>query len=217
MPVQPDTTATPQALSRPTQHVRTLWGLVLLAGLALPYLAYWWADSATTERLREAGAQRLEVYATSLENLLDKYDLVPRMLELDKDVVRLLEHPGDEDARNSVNEYLEGLNQKAESSNIYIVNLQGRTQAASNWRQRDSFIGDDVNFRPYIRNALRGRPGGFYGVGTPPAWSRATSTRTASTRMAACWAWRRSRSASRTNSAAGPRAATRWRWWIRTA
>jgi len=166
MPVQPDITATPQAQPRPTQHVRTLLGLVLLAGLALPYLAYWWADSATTERLREAGAQRLEVYATSLENLLDKYDLVPRMLELDKDVVRLLENPGDEDARNSVNEYLEGLNKKAESSNIYIVNLQGRTQAASNWRQKDSFIGDDVNFRPYIRNALRGRPGGFYGVGT---------------------------------------------------
>ncbi|MGW8394679.1 sensor histidine kinase [Pseudoduganella sp. HUAS MS19] len=166
MPVQPDNIAMPQAHPRPTQHVRTLWGLVLLAGLALPYLSYWWADSITTERLREAGAQRLEVYATSLENLLDKYDLVPRMLELDKDVVRLLENPGDEDARNSVNEYLEGLNQKADSSNIYIVNLQGRTQAASNWRQKDSFIGDDVNFRPYIRNALRGRPGGFYGVGT---------------------------------------------------
>jgi len=166
MPVQPDTLAAPQAQTRPGQHVRTLLGLVLLAGLSMPYLAYWWAYQLTTESLRAAGAQRLEVYANSLENLLDKYDLVPRMLELDKDVVQLLEHPGDEDARNSVNEYLEGLNKKAESSNIYIVNLQGRTQAASNWRQRDSFIGDDVNFRPYIRNALRGHPGGFYGVGT---------------------------------------------------
>jgi two-component system C4-dicarboxylate transport sensor histidine kinase DctB len=166
MPVQPDTPAPHQAPPRPQQHVRTVWGLVLLAGLALPYLAYWWADRISTDRLRAAGAQRLEVYATSLENLLDKYDLVPRMLELDKDVIRLLEHPGDEDARHSVNEYLEGLNRKAESSNIYIVNLQGRTQAASNWRQKDSFVGDDVNFRPYIRNALRGHPGGFYGVGT---------------------------------------------------
>jgi len=166
MPAQPDTLTAPQAQTRPGQHVRTLLGLVLLAGLSMPYLAYWWAYQLTTESLRAAGAQRLEVYANSLENLLDKYDLVPRMLELDKDVVQLLEHPGDEDARNSVNEYLEGLNKKAESSNIYIVNLQGRTQAASNWRQRDSFIGDDVNFRPYIRNALRGHPGGFYGVGT---------------------------------------------------
>lgn len=151
---------------RRPHHVRTVWGLVLLAGLALPYLAYWWVNLVTTDRLRAAGAQRLEVYATSLENLLDKYDLVPRMLELEKDVVALLEKPGDEDLRNSVNEYLEGLNHKAGSSNIYIVNLQGRTQAASNWRSKDSFVGDDVNFRPYIRNALRGQPGGFYGVGT---------------------------------------------------
>lgn len=166
MSAQPDTAAMPQAQPRQHQHVRTLWGLVLLAGLALPYLAYWWADQLTTERLRAAGAQRLEVYATSLENLLDKYDLVPRMLELDKDVLQLLEQPGDEDVRQRVNEYLEGLNRKAGSSNIFVVNLQGRTQAASNWRLKDSFIGDDVNFRPYIRNALRGRPGGFYGIGT---------------------------------------------------
>ena len=161
-----DTTVTAPAQMRRPHHARTVWGLVLLAGLALPYLAYWWVNLVTTERLRAAGAQRLEVYATSLENLLDKYDLLPRMLELEKDVVALLEKPGDEDLRNSVNQYLEGLNRKAGSSNIYIVNLQGRTQAASNWRSKDSFVGDDVNFRPYIRNALRGHPGGFYGVGT---------------------------------------------------
>jgi two-component system C4-dicarboxylate transport sensor histidine kinase DctB len=166
MPVQSDTTVPAQAHMRRPHHARTVWGLVLLAGLALPYLAYWWVNLVTTDRLRAAGAQRLEVYATSLENLLDKYDLVPRMLELEKDVVALLEKPGDEDLRHSVNEYLEGLNQKAGSSNIYIVNLQGRTQAASNWRSKDSFVGDDVNFRPYIRDALRGHPGGFYGVGT---------------------------------------------------
>ncbi|KQV79677.1 C4-dicarboxylate transporter [Massilia sp. Root351] len=166
MLAQSDPTVAAQAHMRRPHHVRTVWGLVLLAGLALPYLAYWWVNLVTTDRLRAAGAQRLEVYATSLENLLDKYDLVPRMLELEKDVVALLEKPGDEDLRNSVNEYLEGLNHKAGSSNIYIVNLQGRTQAASNWRSKDSFVGDDVNFRPYIRNALRGQPGGFYGVGT---------------------------------------------------
>lgn len=168
MPAQTDTAASPQAPVQPRRppHARTWWGLVLLAGLALPYLAYWWANLATADRLRAAGAQRLEVYATSLENLLDKYDLVPRMLELDKDVLGLLEKPDDERLRLSVNTYLEGLNRKAGSSNIYIVNLQGRTQAASNWRSKDSFVGDDIAFRPYIRDALRGRPGGFYGVGT---------------------------------------------------
>ncbi|SFU87098.1 sensor histidine kinase [Pseudoduganella namucuonensis] len=166
MPAQPDTLPPAQAHARRPHRARTFWGLVLLAGLALPYLAYWWVDSLATERLRAAGAQRLEVYATSLENLLDKYDFVPRMLELDKDVVALLERPGDEALRNGVNEYLEGINRQAGSSTIYVVNLLGRTQAASNWRQKDSFVGDDVGFRPYLKDALRGQPGGFYGVGT---------------------------------------------------
>lgn len=166
MPAQPDTSTALPATTRRPHRARTVWGLVLLAGLALPYLAYWWVNLVATEKLRTAGAQRLEVYATSLENLLDKYDFVPRMLELDKEVTGMLEHPGDEDLRNSVNEYLEGLNRQAGSSTIYIVNLQGRTQAASNWRQKDSFVGDDVAFRPYIQDALRGRPGGFYAVGT---------------------------------------------------
>ena len=166
MPAQPDTSPALPATPRRPHRARTVWGLVLLAGLALPYLADWWANQLATEKLRAAGAQRLEVYATSLENLLDKYDFVPRMLELDKEVTGLLAHPGDEDLRASVNEYLEGLNRQAGSSTIYIVNLQGRTQAASNWRQKDSFVGDDVAFRPYIQDALRGRPGGFYAVGT---------------------------------------------------
>jgi len=38
--------------------------------------------------------------------------------------------------------------------------------AASNWRAADSFVGDNVAFRPYVRDALNGKPGGFYGVGT---------------------------------------------------
>ena len=38
--------------------------------------------------------------------------------------------------------------------------------SASNWRSIYSFVGDHVAFRPYVRDALRGVPGGFYGVGT---------------------------------------------------
>src|SRR5690349_18543813 len=72
---------------------RLAWCVALVLGAALAYAAYWWTEQMSTERLRAAGAQRLEVYAASLENLLDKYDFLPQMLELDKDVLALLEHP----------------------------------------------------------------------------------------------------------------------------
>ncbi|WP_395408359.1 cache domain-containing protein [Pseudoduganella sp. UC29_106] len=145
---------------------RLAWCVALAVGVALAYAVYWWTEQMSTERLRAAGAQRLEVYAASLENLLDKYDFLPHMLELDKDVLALLEHPGDYARQQEVNSYLERLSRQAGSRIIYVVDLQGRTVAASNWRQKDSFVGDDIGFRPYVQDALRGRPNGFYGVGT---------------------------------------------------
>lgn len=142
------------------------WVLVLLCCLAVAVLAWRWTESAATEKLRLAGAQRLDSYAVSLENLLSKYDFLPGTLELNKDVIALLQQPGDETVRAEVNAYLEQVNRLSRSTTIYIVNLQGLTQASSNWREPDSFVGDNVAFRPYVRDALRRTPGGFYGVGT---------------------------------------------------
>lgn len=154
--------------ARPQAHrLRWLpWVLLLAAGLAVASLAGRWAENAAIERLREAGAQRLHGYALGLENLLSKYDFLPGTLELNKDVIALLERQDDAALRREVNGYLESVNKLSRATTIYIVNLQGITQAASNWRAPDSFVGDKVSFRPYVRDALDGKPGGFYGVGT---------------------------------------------------
>jgi two-component system, NtrC family, C4-dicarboxylate transport sensor histidine kinase DctB len=143
-----------------------LWVMLLLVCAALAAVAYRYAEDAAIERLRLSGAQRLDTYAASLEHLLSKYDFLPGTFELNKDVIALLRRPGDEALRLEVNSYLERVNRLAGSTTIYIVNLDGVTQAASNWRAPDSFVGDKIAFRPYVRDALRGMPGGFYGVGT---------------------------------------------------
>lgn len=143
-----------------------LWSLVLVGCLGLALLAWRWTENAAIDKLRLAGAQRLDSYAVSLENLLSKYDFLPGTLELNKDVIALLQQPDDELLRAEVNAHLEQLNKLSKSTTIYIVNLQGLTQASSNWREPDSFVGDNVAFRPYVRDALRRTPGGFYGVGT---------------------------------------------------
>jgi two-component system, NtrC family, C4-dicarboxylate transport sensor histidine kinase DctB len=142
------------------------WGAVVALGLMLAGLAYLWAERLTTERLRVSGAQRLDVYASSLENLLGKYDFLPSTLELSDDVIDLLQKPDDPALQLAVNRHLERLNIQAGSTSIYVSNLRGITLAASNWREPASFVGDNVAFRPYVRDALRGKPAGFYGVGT---------------------------------------------------
>jgi two-component system C4-dicarboxylate transport sensor histidine kinase DctB len=140
--------------------------MLLLVCAALAAVAYRYAEDAAIDRLRLSGAQRLDTYAAGLEHLLSKYDFLPGTFELNKDVIALLRQPGDEALRRDVNIYLERVNRLAGSTSIYIVNLKGVTQAASNWRAPDSYVGDYIAFRPYIREALRGMPGGFYGVGT---------------------------------------------------
>lgn len=159
-------TVNPRQAGRWPRRRLALWGVLLLGCVALAGVAYRYAEDAAIERLRLSGAQRLDTYAASLEHLLSKYDFLPGTFELNKDVIALLRRPGDEALRKEVNVYLEHVNRLARSTTIYIVNLRGVTQAASNWREPDSFVGDNVAFRPYVRDALRGAPGGFYGVGT---------------------------------------------------
>lgn len=143
------------------------WGLVLAGFLLIVYLVYFWTERIAIGKLQDSGAQRLSVYVSSLENALEKYDFLPRTLELNKDVIRLLQNPDDPKLVDSVNQYLEQMNAQSRSSAIYISNLNGITRAASNWRdQKGSFIGDNIAFRPYAQDALRGTPGRFYGVGT---------------------------------------------------
>ncbi|MBA5687649.1 sensor histidine kinase [Rugamonas apoptosis] len=169
MPAEVTTeTAGPGRSGRGRWTGRTIlgWSLVVAVGLALAGLAYWWAQRITVARLQDSGAQRLEVYAVSLENLLSKYDFLPSTLELSDDVVDLLQKPEDPALLAAVNHHLERLNKQAGSTSIYVSDLHGITLAASNWREPGSFVGDNVAFRPYVRDALRGKPAGFYGVGT---------------------------------------------------
>ncbi|WP_317203195.1 ATP-binding protein [Janthinobacterium sp.] len=142
------------------------WGGVLAGFLLVVYQVYFWTERLAIDKLQAGGAQRLEVYVSSLENALAKYDFLPKTLELNKDVIRLLQSPRDPELIASVNQYLEQMNIQAKSATIFISDLNGITHAASNWRSKDSFIGDNVSFRPYAQDALRGTPGRFYGVGT---------------------------------------------------
>ena len=85
-----------------------------------------------------------------------------RHLSLAPEVIDLLAGSGD-GAR--VNTYLEKLNERAGTLSIYVMDTQGKVLATSNWRRPDSFLGEDLSFRPYFREALETGSGRF-GIGT---------------------------------------------------
>ena len=47
-----------------------------------------------------------------------------------------------------VSAYLEQLNERAGTLSIYVINLDGRVVATSNWRRPDSFAGEDPSSVP---------------------------------------------------------------------
>ena len=124
------------------------------------------AERIGTERLRQAGAHKLDLYAASLDSALAKYEYLPEIFTLKRDVVTLLRSPQTPGLQDTVNRYLAQVNSAARSAVLYVIDTKGRTLASSNWEEETSFVGRNLDYRPYIGDALRSDTGRFYGIGT---------------------------------------------------
>ncbi|KDM90089.1 sensor histidine kinase [Photobacterium galatheae] len=48
---------------------------------------------------------------------------------------------------------------------IYLLDTKGDTLAASNWQEKDSFVGSNYDYRPYFQDAMNGQLGQFFALG----------------------------------------------------
>jgi two-component system C4-dicarboxylate transport sensor histidine kinase DctB len=139
------------------------WLCLVAAGGALAYLM---GERAGIRSLQQGTLHRLDIYATSLRSELSRYEYLPQVLSLSPDVLDLLRTPDDAQLRLAANVYLETVNAHAQATATYVMDETGLTLAASNWNQTGSFVHMNFSYRPYFRDALRGVPGRFYGIGT---------------------------------------------------
>lgn len=139
--------------------------LLLLLTLGFGYGGYLISEGAGTRTLIETGQRQLELHARGVESEISRYTYLPSLLELESGVTRLLLDPTPAH-RERVNHYLEGLNRRAGSRAVYLLDTSGRVLATSNWQDPDSYLGEDLSFRAYFQDAVQGRPGRFYGIGS---------------------------------------------------
>ncbi|NMZ62019.1 sensor histidine kinase [Pseudomonas nitroreducens] len=139
--------------------------LLLLLTLGFGYGGYLISEGAGTRSLIESGERQLELHARGVESEISRYTYLPSLLELEGSVSRLLVEPTPLH-RDRVNHYLEGLNRRAGSRAVYLLDTSGRVLATSNWQDADSYLGEDLSFRAYFQEAVQGRPGRFYGIGS---------------------------------------------------
>ena len=141
--------------------------LLLLCGVLLSgWLAYMVALRVGQAQIQATGLHRLELYTASLQREISKYAFLPGTLDLEKEVLALLAPDASAAQAEEVSAYLEQLNERAGTLSIYVINLDGRVVATSNWRRPDSFMGEDLQFRPYFRDALSSGTGRLFGIGT---------------------------------------------------
>ncbi|MCU1749597.1 sensor histidine kinase [Pseudomonas sp. 6D_7.1_Bac1] len=159
--------AAPPSLAVKPRLIRHLFlpPLVILLMVGLGYVGFWISEHYGIRSLGENGQRQLELHARAVESEISKYTYLPSLLELESSVSELLADPSPEH-RQAVNDYLEGLNRRSRSRAIYVMDTTGRVLATSNWRDVDSYLGEDLSFRAYFQNAVRGQPGRFYGIGS---------------------------------------------------
>ncbi len=129
-------------------------------------LAGQWTRSLELQRIKNKAGDSLNVYVGDLQSELDKFEALPQILAMNSIFVDLLSRPKESLLLDRVNRELEQINTLAETSDIYLLDADGLTIASSNWQGPVSFIGEDLSFRPYFKQAREGRPGRYFALGT---------------------------------------------------
>ncbi len=124
------------------------------------------AEARVAESLAGDARQRAEIYAQSLEGAIERFGFLPAAAALDPRVRGLLAAPDDPSQVATVNAYLKRLSRDAGAGVVYLLIPSGLTIAASNWDTPQTYLGQDFSYRPYFTEALGGRTGRFYAIGT---------------------------------------------------
>ncbi|MBB3192022.1 sensor histidine kinase [Halomonas cerina] len=144
---------------------RLLWVLLPL-GLTL---CMWQTAQVTRDQalqtLQRDAENELRLSAAGLNGHLSRHEYLPQLLASREMVKRFLAAPEQQDAM-PLNRLLDRFRATADVSDIYLLDRQAETLAASNWHRPDTFIGQSYHFRSYYREAIAGRQGRFYGLGT---------------------------------------------------
>lgn len=150
----------------PPPH-RWRWLALILVAMGLIFCV-WQASQMAREQalnsLQEDAENELRLSAAHLNGYLLRYDYLPQMLATREGIQRFLASPDSQDPM-PLNLLLDRFRFTAGVSDVYLLDDQGDTVAASNWHRPNTFIGQNYAFRSYYRDAIAGGQGRFYGLG----------------------------------------------------
>lgn len=120
------------------------------------------ALSFAVNMARNSLDQTLLLTTRAIEAEVDRFSALPNIAAQDARIRAALSSTG---SREDANRYLEAIARQAGADQLYLIDGDGDTIAASNWDQPGSFIGQNYAFRPYFQDAMATGHGRFYAIG----------------------------------------------------
>ncbi|MTI07621.1 sensor histidine kinase [Roseibium denhamense] len=141
------------------------WFLLLLPPVFLVGAAFVLVqlfEELDRDRVDRKAGERLTLYRQTILGEYQKFRYLPYMIARDPRATAALGlgHPVD-----SANQFLEEMAENSGADLLYVMNRDGTTLAASNWREDLSLVGNNYGFRPYFTEAMEGREGQFFAIG----------------------------------------------------
>jgi two-component system C4-dicarboxylate transport sensor histidine kinase DctB len=147
-----------------TDGARLTLALVMVIALglaALPRVEQFFLTRAGTQ-----GMATLRLSVEGLRGALQRFEPLPGLIGERPVLAELLADPQDASLQAEVNEELRLTADALGASDVYLLDAQGLTIAASNYLKERSFLGRQFAFRPYFTQAIAGGLGRYFALGT---------------------------------------------------
>lgn len=148
---------------RPLSSILTVF---LLLGTLVLTGVHFGATNHYFQLLEQKGSASAQIYREVIRGWLGRYLALAPIYARNPEIINLLRRPDDGIQIDMVNARLEQWNSASGSADTYVLDNHGTTVAASNWNEPYSFVGRNFAFRPYFTDAMQGRLGRFFALGT---------------------------------------------------
>ncbi len=105
--------------------------------------------------------KRAVFFAQTIDDALRRLNHLPFVIAQNPVVAQALETKDG----TALNPLLKTFASRANASQVFLMDLNGKTLSASNYQTPESFIGNFYTFRPYFRDALEGKTGQLFAIG----------------------------------------------------
>jgi C4-dicarboxylate-specific signal transduction histidine kinase len=159
-------TSPPVRLPKPHRALGAviLLALFLLAGV----LTFKISEKQGFNHLRDEASHQLDVLAAAIDSEVTRHASIPSAVELSSDVLALLRAPPErrDVLQPAANRFLEKLNDHLGGPAIFVLDLDGRVVASSDWIFSDNMLSSNLSYMPFFRSAVSGTPARHYAVDT---------------------------------------------------